>query len=72
MQSSDVYGTEVRRTWLVSRLRDFDYAGCTLRVLRVSLFAVALVGLWQVIYELEIWSRLLLPSPEQVWKQLRF
>lgn len=72
MQSSDVYGSEVRSTWLAARFRDFDYKGFGLRVLRVSLFSIALIGLWQLVYELEIWSRLLLPSPEQVWKQLRF
>jgi NitT/TauT family transport system permease protein len=72
MQSSDAYGAELRNAWLANRLREFDYTGFALRVLRVSLFGLALVGLWQLIYELEIWSRLLLPSPEQVWRQLRF
>lgn len=70
MQSSDV--TPVRGTWLTTRLSEFDYAGFALRILRIGLFVVALIGIWQVIYELEIWSRLLLPSPEMVWKQLRF
>jgi NitT/TauT family transport system permease protein len=72
MQSSDVYGSQVKGTWLSNRLRDFDYAGLALRILRLGLFGAALVGLWQLVYELEIWSKFLLPSPEQVWRQLRF
>ena len=52
--------------------RSLDWQGLALRAIRIGLFYVALIALWQLVYELEIWSRLLLPSPEQVWKQLRF
>ncbi len=54
------------------RFREFDWQGFALKAIRITLFYVALLALWQFVYELEIWSRLLLPSPEQVWKQLRF
>jgi len=52
--------------------RSLDWQGLALRAIRIGLFYVALIALWQLVYELEIWSRLLLPSPEQVWTQLRF
>ena len=54
------------------RERTRDFQGLALRAIRIGLFYVALIALWQLVYEMEIWSRLLLPSPEQVWKQLRF
>jgi NitT/TauT family transport system permease protein len=54
------------------RFRDFDWQGFALRAGRIALFYIALLALWQLVYELEVWSRLLLPSPEQVWRQLRF
>lgn len=73
MQSEDIFSSAQRtRTWIARRLNDFDYAGFALKALRIMLFYAALIGLWQLVYELEIWSKLLLPSPEQVWKQLRF
>lgn len=72
MQSSDAFGNRIRQTWLTSRLRDFDYAGFLLRTLRMTLFVVGLIAVWQIVYDMEVWSRFLLPSPEQVWKQLRF
>ena len=38
---------------------------------RVLLFYVALVVLWQVVYELEIWSPVLLPAPEKVFDSVK-
>lgn len=55
-----------------SRFRDLDWQGLALRGLRIGVFYVALVALWQLVFELEIWSKFLLPEPEQVWRQLRF
>lgn len=73
MQSDDIISSALRsRTWIARRLNGLDYAGFALKALRIMLFYAALIGLWQLVYELEIWSKLLLPSPEQVWKQLRF
>ena len=54
------------------RFREFDWQGFALKAIRIAIFYIALLALWQLVYELQIWSRLLLPSPEQVWKQLRF
>lgn len=34
-------------------------------------FYAALVGLWQLVYELEIWSPYLLPEPSQVFQSIR-
>ncbi len=38
---------------------------------RIVLFYIALVGIWQLIYQREIWSPYLFPSPHQVWDALR-
>ena len=38
---------------------------------RILLFYVALVVLWQVIYNLEIWSPVLLPAPEKVFDSVK-
>jgi len=62
-----------RRTGDTGRpVRSFDWQGFALKAIRVALFYIALIALWQLVCELELWARLLLPSPEQVWKQLRF
>jgi NitT/TauT family transport system permease protein len=37
---------------------------------RVAAFYAALLVLWQVLYDLHIWSRYLFPEPSQVWEQL--
>jgi len=55
-----------------SRWKEFDWQGFLLKAIRIVLFYLALLALWQIVYDLEIWSKFLLPSPEQVWKQLRF
>jgi NitT/TauT family transport system permease protein len=34
-------------------------------------FYAALIGLWQLVYELEIWSPYLLPQPSQVFESIR-
>jgi NitT/TauT family transport system permease protein len=37
---------------------------------RIAAFYVALIALWQLLYELEIWSPYLFPSPAEVWDAL--
>jgi NitT/TauT family transport system permease protein len=58
--------TGVRR-----RLEDIDVAGIALKALRIGLFYLALLGLWQLIYELEIWPRYVIPSPKEVWDSFK-
>lgn len=38
---------------------------------RITAFYLALLGLWQLLYSLHIWSPYLLPSPHEVWDSLR-
>jgi NitT/TauT family transport system permease protein len=59
------------RSALSRRLEDLDVAGIALKVLRVGLFYVALIGLWQVVYELEVWPRYVIPSPKEVWDSFK-
>ena len=40
-------------------------------ILLVAGFYAALIGLWQLVYELEIWSPYLLPEPSQVLQSVR-
>ncbi len=40
-------------------------------LLRLVLFYAALIGLWQLVYEMEIWSPFLLPEPQQVARSLQ-
>jgi NitT/TauT family transport system permease protein len=42
----------------------------TMPLLRLIGFYVLLIGLWQVIYELQIWPPYSVPGPEQVFRQL--
>jgi len=49
------------------RFKDVDLAGLALKTLRIGLFFAALLGLWQLLYELHIWSPYLLPKPQEVW-----
>ena len=37
------------------------------KVLRISAFYLALIGLWWLAYEAKIWSPYLLPAPDRVW-----
>ena len=49
---------------LRSRTRFADTARpASCSILRITLFYVALLALWQLVYELEIWSPYLFPSP---------
>jgi len=41
------------------------------RILRIALFFAALIGIWQLLYSLHIWSPYLLPQPEKVWEAFR-
>ena len=36
--------------------------------MRIGLFYLALLGLWQLVYELEIWPSYVVPSPSEVWE----
>jgi NitT/TauT family transport system permease protein len=45
-------------------------AASALKVLRLIVFYAALIGLWQLVYEMEIWSPYLFPSPQEVWDSL--
>jgi NitT/TauT family transport system permease protein len=38
---------------------------------RIALFYVGLIAAWQLLYDLEIWSPYLFPSPSEVWDALR-
>jgi NitT/TauT family transport system permease protein len=40
-------------------------------VLRLVLFYAALIGLWQLVHDLHIWSPYLLPAPEQAFRAVR-
>src|SRR5688572_24281256 len=43
----------------------------TAGILLFAGFYAALIGLWQLVYELEIWSPYLLPEPSQVFQSIR-
>ena len=49
------------------RLKGIDTVGIALKALRIGLFYLALLGLWQLVYELEIWPSYVVPSPSDVW-----
>jgi NitT/TauT family transport system permease protein len=40
-------------------------------LVRVALFYAGLIALWQLLYEMEIWSPYLFRSPGEVWDELR-
>jgi NitT/TauT family transport system permease protein len=40
-------------------------------LVRIALFYAALLGIWQLLYDAEIWSPFLFPSPSDVWEALR-
>ena len=42
-----------------------------LLLVRVVLFYAALIGIWQLLYDAQIWSPYLFPSPSEVWDALR-
>lgn len=73
MPSSAAPGIGVPKSegWLARRFADFDFAGLALKAVRIVLFYAALVGLWQLLFELEIWKPYLLPGPEDVWQSFR-
>lgn len=56
---------------MLSRFRDIDASGLALKLLRIGMFYAALLGIWQLVYELHIWSPYLLPNPEEVWQSLK-
>ena len=42
-------------------------SGIAFKALRIGLFYLALLGLWQLVYELEVWPSYVVPSPSEVW-----
>jgi NitT/TauT family transport system permease protein len=73
MPSSATSGITVPKSegWVARRFRDFDFGGLALKALRITLFYAALIGLWQLLFELHIWKPYLLPGPKDVWDSLR-
>jgi NitT/TauT family transport system permease protein len=68
MQSEDAVPQSARVAGgLGARIRDIDVAGIAFKALRIGLFYLALLGLWQLVYELEIWPSYVVPSPSEVW-----
>ena len=39
-------------------------------LMRIALFYASLLAIWQLLYELEVWSPYLFPSPSEVWDAL--
>ena len=71
MQSEDVASREMRvGSGLSARFKDIDLAGIAFKILRIGLFYLALLGLWQLVYELEVWPSYVVPSPSEVWESL--
>jgi NitT/TauT family transport system permease protein len=56
---------------MLARFGDADFAGIALKALRIGLFYLTLLGLWQLIYELEVWPRYVIPSPAEVWESFK-
>jgi len=50
-----------------ARFRELDASGLVLKALRLAVFYLALLALWQLLYSLHVWSPYLLPSPSDVW-----
>jgi NitT/TauT family transport system permease protein len=59
----------MNRTWLWDVLTPASLWR-TLPLLRLAGFYVLLLGLWQMLYELQIWPPYSVPGPEQVFRQL--
>ena len=71
MQSDLPIGA-ARPGFLSRRLADVDVSGLALKLLRIGLFYLALLGLWQLVIELHIWKPYLVPAPKDVWESFRF
>src|SRR5437870_9754064 len=50
-----------------ARFRELDASGLVLKALRLAVFYLALLALWQLLYSLNVWFPYLLPSPSDVW-----
>jgi NitT/TauT family transport system permease protein len=74
MQSNELELPSARRPagpgWLGKRFDDTDWFGIALKLIRIGAFYLALLGVWQLIHDLEIWSPYLLPSPGEVYESL--
>ena len=62
-------GREPSRT--ANRLRELDFAGLALKLLRIALFYSALVAIWWFVVKLEVWSPYVLPAPSKVAHSLQ-
>lgn len=73
MPSSAAPGIGVPKSegWLARRIADFDATCFLLKALRITLFYAALIGFWQLLFELEIWKPYLLPGPKDVFDSFR-
>jgi NitT/TauT family transport system permease protein len=70
--SSDAIRAEAAGALPGLLLRPVEYARSKFWLLaRVALFYAGLIAAWQLLYELEIWSPYLFPSPGEVWSELR-
>jgi NitT/TauT family transport system permease protein len=69
-EQSEVATPAANSGW-ARRLEDIDFAGIALKNIRIGLFYLALLGLWQLVYELEIWPRYVIPSPSEVWESFK-
>jgi NitT/TauT family transport system permease protein len=69
-EQSEVATPAANSGW-ARRLEDIDFAGIALKGIRIGLFYLALLGLWQLVYELEIWPRYVIPSPSEVWESFK-
>jgi NitT/TauT family transport system permease protein len=68
---SDLELGAARPGFLTRRLADVDVSGLALKILRIGLFYLALLALWQLVIELHIWKPYLIPSPSAVWESFR-
>ncbi len=53
-----------------ARFREFDPGALALKLLRIALFYAALLAIWWLVVELEVWSPYVLPGPGKVLNSL--
>ncbi len=69
MQSNEVEPASVLpvQSGMGRRLMEIDVWGVVFKGVRIGIFYLALLGLWQLVYELEVWPSYVVPSPSDVW-----